>query len=194
VEGAIAERLRPSVAVGLAALAFVPTAAAHITVAPTRVDPGERVRFQLFVPAERFNTETAAASLTVPAGAKLERAEGVAGWSLERTDRTITWSGGRLVTGQLQTFYFCARMPSTEGEVAFATRQRYTDGKVLSFPLQVLVAKGSGEPTGSCADGGGGLGTGTFLALAGGVFLLLAALLVALGRWLSRGTARGADN
>jgi uncharacterized protein YcnI len=185
VEGAIAERLRPSLAVGVAALALAPTAAAHITMAPTRVDPGERVRFQLFVPAERFNAETTAATLTAPAGAKLEGAEGVSGWSLEHDDRSVTWSGGRLVTGQLQTFYFCARMPSTEGEVAFATRQRYTDGKVLSFPLQVLVAKGSGEPTGSCGDGGG-LGTGTFLAIAGGVLLLLAALLVGLGRWLKR--------
>jgi hypothetical protein len=168
-----------------AGLALAPAAAAHITVAPTRVDPGETIRFRLFVPGERFNVVTTGASLTLPPGTKLTGVEGVPGWRSASRGRTVSWSGGSLVTGQLETFSFCARMPQREGEVALRTSQRYSDGKVLSFPLLLLVARGSGEPAGSCkADGG--LGTGLFLAIAGASLVGLAALLLGLGRWLRR--------
>ncbi len=180
---AIAKRIRWVLAAGLGALALVSGAAAHITVAPTRVDPGERIRFQLFVPGERFNVVTTGASLTLPPGAEVEGAEGVPGWSLEEGKRTVSWKGGSLVTGQLQTFVFCARMPSVDGEVALRTSQRYSDGKVLRFPLQVLVVKGSGEPTGSCSSGGG-FGTATLLAIGAVFVVVLAGILFGLARWL----------
>jgi uncharacterized protein YcnI len=126
----------------LGALALAAGASAHAVVSPPVALAKELQVFTLSVPTEKEGATTTKIELTAPSGFALDSLEPPpAGWKQqvqstgsgeEAVIQKITWTGGRVPTGQDAVFRFNA---STSGSktYAFAVRQTYSDGSVVDW-------------------------------------------------------------
>ena len=81
-------------AIGLLLLA--PSAAAHVTVKPASVAEGGTVVVALGTPNERDGHSTVALRVELPPEVEVVSAVAPAGWVVEHSARTATWSGGEI--------------------------------------------------------------------------------------------------
>jgi uncharacterized protein YcnI len=177
-------------AVVLAAFVALPAAAsAHARVSPAVSLSGELQLYSLAVPTEKENATTTKIVLTVPNGFSIDSFAPSPGWqrSLQQTGsgenaviQRVTWTGGKVPTGEDSVFQFLAQ-PGSSKTYRFTVQQTYSDGSIVNWsgaessdsPAPTIEAKSS-------LGGGGGFSGLSLIALIVGVVALLLAL-IALG-------------
>jgi uncharacterized protein YcnI len=171
-----------SASAALAALVAAGVASAHAHVSPPVVLSKVSQVYTLAVPTEK-SSDTTQIEFTVPAGFGIDSFVPAPGWkrTVQQTGsgdsaviQKVTWSGGKVPTGEDSAFSFLAS-PASSKTYTFQVRQTYADGSVVDWsgpessdtPAPSIEAKSS--------LGGGGNST---LALIG---LVVGAIGVAIG-------------
>ena len=101
-----------------AALVFTSAAWAHAEISPGVVLSKHLQEFGLLVPTEKENLTTTSVELTVPSGFAIVQ--------------KITWSGGKVPTGEDSAFHFLAS-PNSSKTYDFEVRQTYSDGSIVDW-------------------------------------------------------------
>lgn len=182
-------RVRTRVAILLGAtgvgLAVAGSAFAHANVSPAVVLAKNAQVFALAVPTEKENAFTTQVELTPPSGFSIDSFAPAAGWKRqEQTTGTgeetvvqkVTWTGGKVATGEDAFFQFLASTDAAK-TYSFKVRQTYSDGSVVDWsgpessdtPAPSIEARSS-------LGGGGGNNTLAIVALAVGVIALVVAV------------------
>lgn len=184
--------MKKAVIVGavLAALVLPASAFAHAELSPPVGLRGTLELYTLAVPTEKDGATTTAIELTVPSGFAIDSFQPSPGWTrkVHQTGsgeqpvvQKVTWTGGRVPTGEDSVFSFLASA-SRAGTYTFAVRQTYSDGSVVDWN----GAESSDTPAPSiearASFGGGGSSTLAIVAIAvAGAALLLAGLALVSG-------------
>ena len=122
-------------------LAVASAASAHAHVSPPVVVANVGQEFALDVPTEKENAMTTAVEFTPPAGFSIDSFAPSPGWSRvlqstgtgENTVVTkVTWSGGKVPTGEDASFHFLATTDASK-TYTFSVRQTYSDGSVVDW-------------------------------------------------------------
>jgi len=180
-------RTRVAILLGLtgAGLAVAGSAFAHANVSPAVVLAKNAQVFALAVPTEKENAFTTQVELTPPSGFSIDSFAPAAGWKRqEQTTGTgeetvvqkVTWTGGKVPTGEDAFFQFLASTDAAK-TYSFKVRQTYSDGSVVDWsgpessdtPAPSIEARSS-------LGGGGGNNTLAIVALAVGVIALVVAV------------------
>jgi uncharacterized protein YcnI len=132
-----------ALAVALLVAAAAP-AAAHVTVNPREAPPGSFAKLAFRVPNERDDAATVELSVELPDALDEARTRPTPGWTVAVDGRSITWSGGRIESGQFQEFEISVGpLPDEAGELVFKALQTYDDGEVVRW---IETATGDDEP------------------------------------------------
>ena len=180
-------RTRVAILLGVtgAGLAVAGSAFAHANVSPAVVLAKNAQVFALAVPTEKENAFTTQVELTPPSGFSIDSFAPAAGWKRqEQTTGTgeqtvvqkVTWTGGKVPTGEDAFFQFLASTDAAK-TYSFKVRQTYSDGSVVDWsgpessdtPAPSIEARSS-------LGGGGGNNTLAIVALAVGVIALVVAV------------------
>jgi uncharacterized protein YcnI len=181
-------------AVLVTALVGTSSAWAHAEVSPTLVKAKTAQVFTLAVPTEKGNATTTEVVFTPPAGFSIDSFAPSPGWKREVQStgsgeetviQKVTWSGGKVPTGEDAFFQFLASTAASK-TYTFKVRQTYSDGSVVDWagpessdtPAPLVEAKPS-------LGGGGETSTLAVIALVvGGLALVvaIAGLLTGSGR------------
>jgi uncharacterized protein YcnI len=182
--------LKTFLAVLAAALALPAAALAHAKVSPPVGLKGESQIYTLAVPTEKENLQTTEVDFSPPSGFNIDSFVPSPGWkrTVQQTGSgenavitKVTWSGGKVPTGEDATFSFLAS-PAASKTYTFGVRQTYSDGSVVDWngpessdaPSPTLDVKSS--------FGGGSSSTLAIVALVVGAFgALLGALALFSG-------------
>jgi uncharacterized protein YcnI len=182
-------RVRTRVAILLAVtgagLALAGSALAHANVSPAVVLAKNGQVFALAVPTEKENAFTTQVELTPPSGFSIDSFAPAPGWKRqEQTTGTgeetvvqkVTWTGGKVPTGEDAFFQFLGSTDAAK-TYAFKVRQTYSDGSVVDWsgPESADTPAPSIEAR-SSLGGGGGSNTLAIIALALGVVALVVAV------------------
>ena len=156
------------------ALVIAAPAAAHVVATPAFVASESSASIVFSGPNEREGLMTAF-SLTVPDGIEIEHAHDVAGWTTGQDGSTATWTGGSLAPDVEASFGATLKATARPGVVTLEAEQRYSDGGVVSWPVQLTILPAAESPSEN-------------LALAGvvGIIGLLVVVAVALLAWRRR--------
>lgn len=129
-------------------LAVVPVAAAHVTLSPAAVEAGTTARILVSTPNERPGHETVRVTVDVPPQVEIASAQAPAGWLVEHTDRTATWSGDRISGEETVDFPVELHGLGPAGAVEVTANQDYEDGAKVTWQasLTVLPAEGAAAP------------------------------------------------
>jgi uncharacterized protein YcnI len=169
------------------ALALAPAAFGHATMSPPVAKAKVLQQFTLSVPTEEANSTTTQIELTVPQGFAIDSFEPSPGW--KRSEQAtgsgesaviqkVTWSGGKVPTGEDSVFRFNASLDSSK-TYTFQVRQTYSDGKVVDWSGSETSDTPAPLIDGVSSLGGGGTSTLSIIALivgAVGVVLGIVAL------------------
>ena len=166
-------------------LVFAGSAFAHANVSPAVVLAKNAQVFALAVPTEKENAFTTQVELTPPSGFSIDSFAPAAGWKRqEQTTGTgeetvvqkVTWTGGKVPTGEDAFFQFLASTDAAK-TYSFKVRQTYSDGSVVDWsgPESADTPAPSIEAR-SSLGGGGGNNTLAIVALAVGVIALVVAV------------------
>ena len=186
-------RTRLAILLGVAAggLAVAGSAFAHANVSPAVVLAKNAQVFALAVPTEKENAFTTQVELTPPSGFSIDSFAPAPGWKRqEQTTGTgeetvvqkVTWTGGKVPTGEDAFFQFLASTDAAK-TYAFTVRQTYSDGSVVDWsgPESADTPAPSIEAR-SSLGGGGGSNTLAIIALALGVVALVVAVASLVAR------------
>jgi len=186
-------RTRLAILLGVAAggLAVAGSAFAHANVSPAVVLAKNAQVFALAVPTEKENAFTTQVELTPPSGFSIDSFAPAPGWKRqEQTTGTgeetvvqkVTWTGGKVPTGEDAFFQFLASTDAAK-TYAFKVRQTYSDGSVVDWsgPESADTPAPSIEAR-SSLGGGGGSNTLAIIALALGVVALVVAVASLVAR------------
>ncbi|HEY6888678.1 MAG TPA: DUF1775 domain-containing protein [Solirubrobacter sp.] len=179
----------------VAALAFTDSASAHAIISPPTVLARTSQVFTLAVPTEKEGATTVQIELTPPAGFGIDSFAAAPGWT-RKTDqsgqgeeveiRKVTWSGGKVPTGEAALLQFVGDVGDAKDYV-FKVRQTYSDGTVVDW----TGAAGSDTPAptieAKTSLGGGGSST---LATIAFVIATLALVAAAIALLLKAGEGR----
>ncbi len=183
-------RLSVFAIVALIALVYTAAASAHARVSPAVSLSRELQLYSLAVPTEKSNLTTSKIVLTVPKGFGIDSFVPSPGWHrvVQQTGSgdsavitKVTWTGGRVPTGDDSLFQFLAQ-PASSGTYTFQVEQTYSDGSIVNWagpetsdaPAPTIVAKSS--------LGGGGTPTLAIVALVvGALGIVLAGIALLSG-------------
>src|SRR5690242_7476320 len=175
-------------AVAAAGLTVVSSAWAHAEISPPVTKSKTLQLFTLAVPTEKEGLTTTKIELTLPSGFGIDSFVSETGWKrqLQQTGsgenaviQKVTWTGGKVPTGEDSVFQFLAS-PDSSKTYTFAVRQTYSDGSVVDWsgpessdtPAPRIEAKAS--------IGGGGTSTLAIIALVvGAVGVVLGVIALA---------------
>jgi uncharacterized protein YcnI len=166
-------RLFIQVLVAIATLVGAGSAWAHAEVSPAIAPAKHAQVYTLAVPTEKENAQTTQIELTVPDGFGIDSFVPSPGWKRnvqqtgsgeEAVIQKVTWTGGKVPTGEDAAFSFLATATSSK-TYTFQVRQTYSDGSVVDWagpessdtPAPTVEAKSS--------FGGGGSSTLALIAL-----------------------------
>jgi uncharacterized protein YcnI len=170
------------------ALVAAGAASAHARISPSVSLSKELQLYSLAVPTEKANNTTSKIVLTVPSGFGIDSFVPSPGWkrveqstgSGENTViQKVTWTGGKVPTGEDSLFQFLAQ-PSKAGTYTFHVQQTYADGSIVDWsgpessdsPAPTIEAKSS--------LGGGGTSILSIIALVvGAVGVVLGGIALA---------------
>jgi uncharacterized protein YcnI len=175
----------------IAGLALGGSAFAHANVSPPVVVAKKAQFFTLAVPTEKEGAATTKVEFTPPSGFSIDSFAPAAGWKREaQTTGTgqntaiqkVTWTGGKVPTGEDAVFQFLASTSAAK-TYSFKVRQTYSDGTVVDWtgpesadtPAPTIEAKSS-------LGGGGGSNTLGIVAIALAVLALVAAVAGLVGQ------------
>jgi uncharacterized protein YcnI len=173
----------------LAALVTAGVASAHAHVSPPVVQAKLSQVYTLAVPTEK-SSDTTQVELTVPAGFAIDSFVPAPGWkrTVQQTGsgdaaviQKVTWTGGKVPTGEDSAFSFLASTDASK-TYTFDVRQSYADGSVVDWSgPETSDAPAPTVESKSSLGGGGGSSTLALIALivgavgaALGVFALVA--------------------
>ena len=175
----------------LAALALPASALAHARVSPPVGVAKTLELYTLAVPTEKDNATTTEIEFSPPSGFSIDSFVPAPGWT-RKVQQTgsgdsavitkVTWSGGKVPTGEDSTFSFLAQAASAK-TYTFGVRQTYSDGSVVDWsgpessdnPAPTIEVRTS-------LGGGGGSSTLAVIALiVGAVGVLLGGLALVAG-------------
>ena len=178
-------RLTAGVLVTAAALVFTSAALAHAEISPSVVLAKHAQEYGLLVPTEKENLTTTSVELTVPSGFAIDSFVPSPGW--KRTEQTkgsgeeaivqkVTWSGGRVPTGEDAAFHFLATANDSK-TYELRVRQTYSDGSIVDWSGP--ESSDTPAPTLEARPSFGGGGSSSTLGIVA-IVLAGAALLVAV--------------
>ena len=133
--------MKTFLAVLAAALALPAAALAHAKVSPPVGLKGESQVYTLAVPTEKENLQTTEVELSPPSGFNIDSFVPSPGWkrTVQQTGSgenavitKVTWTGGKVPTGEDATFSFLAS-PAAAKAYTFGVRQTYSDGSVVDW-------------------------------------------------------------
>jgi uncharacterized protein YcnI len=183
--------------VAAVALVAAASASAHARISPAVSLSKELQLYSLAVPTEKEGKTTTQVVLTVPKGFSIDsfvpspgwkRVEQATGSGESAVIQKVTWTGGKVPTGEDALFQFLGQ-PSKPRAYTFQVQQTYSDGSIVDWsgpessdaPAPAIEAKDS-------LGGGGGTSTLAIIALvvgAIGVLLGGVALISRSGRQLA---------
>jgi uncharacterized protein YcnI len=173
------------------ALVVAADASAHAHISPPISVANVTQLYTLAVPTEKEGATTTKIVLTVPQGFSIDSFVPSPGWQrvLQQTGsgdsaviEQVTWTGGKVPTGEDSYFAFLAE-PAKSGTYTFQVQQTYSDGSIVNWadpetgedPAPTIEAKSS-------LGGGGGTSTLTIVALVlGAVGILVGGVAVFSG-------------
>jgi uncharacterized protein YcnI len=132
---------RGLVAVAAVVLAVPAAASAHAEISPPVSLKGKLQLYSLAVPTEKENVVTTKIVLTVPSGFSIDsfapspgwhRTLGQSGSGENAVIQTVTWTGGRVPTGEDSLFQFLAQ-PASSQTYTFTVQQTYSDGSIVNW-------------------------------------------------------------
>jgi uncharacterized protein YcnI len=134
-------RLVTGVLATATALVFTNAAWAHAEMSPSIVVAKHAQEYGLLVPTEKEDATTTSVELTVPAGFAIDSFVPSSGW--KRTEQTngsgeeaivqkVTWTGGKVPTGEAAAFHFLATANDSK-TYEFQVRQTYSDGSIVDW-------------------------------------------------------------
>ena len=173
-------------------LVVVANASAHAEMSPDVVKAKALQLFTLAVPTEKETAQTTEIEFTPPSGFGIDSFVPSPGWkrNVQSTGsgeaavvQKVTWTGGKVPTGEDAVFQFLASTNASK-TYTFKVRQTYSDGSIVDWsgpessdtPAPTVEAKSS--------LGGGGSSTIAIIALAVAV---LAAVLAAASLFVRAG-------
>jgi uncharacterized protein YcnI len=175
-----------------AALAFTGAAWAHAEISPAVVLAKHAQEYGLLVPTEKENATTTSVELTVPSGFAIDsfvpspgwkRTEQTQGSGEEATVQKVTWTGGKVPTGEDAAFHFLATANDSK-TYEFKVRQTYSDGSIVDWSGP--ESSDSPAPTIDAKSSLGGGGTQSTLGIVAivlaGIALVVAVVGLAAGR------------
>jgi uncharacterized protein YcnI len=125
----------------VAVVALPASASAHATLSPSTVLARTTQVFTLAVPTEKAGVTTTRIELTPPAGFAIDSFAPSPGWT-RSTDqsgageeveiRKVTWSGGKVPTGEAALLQFVGDVEDAK-TYDFKVRQTYSDGSVVDW-------------------------------------------------------------
>jgi uncharacterized protein YcnI len=192
------KRVRARALIGTAVtavgLTVVSSAWAHAEISPPVTKSKTLQLFTLAVPTEKEGATTTKVELTPPSGFGIDSFAPAAGWKreLQQTGsgenaviQKVTWSGGRVPTGEDSVFQFLAS-PASSKTYTFTVRQTYSDGSVVDWSGPESSETPAPRIDAMSSLGGGGSSTLAIIAIVvGGIGVLLAGVALA-----SRGGSR----
>ncbi len=123
-------------------LLLAPAAAwAHAEISPAVSLSGKLQLYSLAVPTEKSGAVTTKIELTLPSGFSIDSFVPAPGWTrqLQQTGsgdsaviQKVTWTGGRVPTGEDSLFQFLAT-PASSRTYTFTVRQTYSDGSIVNW-------------------------------------------------------------
>jgi len=172
-------------------LVITSSAFAHAHVSPPVSLAKTTQSYTLAVPTEEAGKSTTKVVLTVPQGFSIDSFTPSPGWTRQvqatgsgesAVIQKVTWTGGKVPTGEDSTFQFLAT-PASSGTYTFQVQQTYSDGKVVNWsgpesaenPSPTIEAKSS-------LGGGGGSSTIAIIALALAAVAAVLAVVALLAR------------
>jgi len=183
---------RAVAAAAVAALAIPAAASAHAVVSPSVVEAKTLQFFTLSVPTEKEGAATTSIEFTPPSGFAIDSFQPSPGWKREVKSTgsgeeavvtKVTWTGGKVPTGEDSVFGFNATTSGSK-TYAFTVRQTYSNGSVVDWsgpessdtPAPRIEAKSS-------LGGGGSSSTLAIIALVvAGVALVIGVVGLLGGR------------
>jgi uncharacterized protein YcnI len=135
-------------------LVVAPQAGAHAEITPKRIPAASSSTFVLIVAGEEPALTTKVA-VRLPPGLSNVKPAPVRGWQANFGGRVITWTGGRIPTGQNGEFKIAALFPDTPGKtLTFPTVQTYANGTVVRWigapssetPAPTILLTAAAEP------------------------------------------------
>jgi uncharacterized protein YcnI len=124
---------------------LAPTAAAHVTIAPSFVAAGDPTQVAFETPNERPPRATTSLELVAPPGVDLAAVDAPDGWTLELAGSTARWSGGRIEDEDVVSFPLRITARRAPGNAVFEARQRYDDGAVVRWEATLTVVPPPGD-------------------------------------------------
>jgi uncharacterized protein YcnI len=173
------------------ALALAPAALAHALVSPPVAKSKVLQQFTLSVPTEESGTTTTEIELTVPSGFAIDSFEPSPGWKRsqqatgsgeEAVIQKVTWTGGKVPTGEDAVFHFNASTTSNKTYV-FDVRQTYSNGKVVDWNGSESSDTPAPRVESVSSLGGGGTTTLTIITLV----LAIIAVILGIAALVTRG-------
>jgi uncharacterized protein YcnI len=174
--------------VAAVSLVLAQAAFAHAIVSPPVAKTKVLQQFTLSVPTEEANSTTTQIELTVPSGFAIDSFEPSPGWkrSAQSTGsgeaaivQKVTWSGGKVPTGEDSVFRFNASLDSNKTYV-FDVRQTYSGGKIVDWTGDEASDTPAPRIDAVSSLGGGGTTLLTIIALVvGGIGVLLGIVALA---------------
>jgi uncharacterized protein YcnI len=188
--GSSRRRLGIATVAGLGALVFVSAASAHARVSPPVSLAKTLQLYSLAVPTEKANATTTKIVLTVPQGFGIDSFAPSPGWQQQIQQSGsgnnavithVTWTGGKVPTGQDSLFQFLAQ-PDSSRKYTFQVEQTYSDGSIVNWSGPESSDHPSPTIEAASSLGGGGTSTLTIVALVIGVLgVILAAVALVAG-------------
>ena len=182
-------------AVGAVAwLALAGSAFAHARLSPAVSLSGKLQLFSLAIPTEKEGLTTSRIVFTVPAGFDIDSFVPAPGWTQQVKSsgsgdnaivEKVTWSGGKVPTGEDSLFQFLAE-PAKDGTYTFDVEQTYSDGSIVDWSGPETAA--APAPTIEAVSSIGGGGTSTIEIIA--IVLAAVALLVSIAGLLGRSSGK----
>jgi uncharacterized protein YcnI len=117
-------------------LAVATPAAAHVTVQPPEATQGGYAKLAFRVPNEKESANTTKLEVQLPTNAKFNSisTKPLPGWTVTKTDTTITWEGGKITPGEFQEFEISVGpLPTNVDTLEFKALQTYDDGDVVRW-------------------------------------------------------------
>jgi uncharacterized protein YcnI len=174
----------------VAALVFAASAAAHARVSPAVSLSKELQLYSLTVPTEKSNLRTMKIVLTAPNGFGIDSFVPSPGWHrvIQQTGSgesavvtKVTWTGGKVPTGEDSLFQFLAQ-PAKSGTYTFNVEQTYSDGSIVNWTGPESSADPAPKIDAKSSLGGGGTSTLAIVALVvGALAIVLAGIALVSG-------------
>ena len=183
---------RALAAAAVAALALPAAASAHAVVTPNVVLAKTLQFFTFSVPTEKENASTTSIELTPPSGFAIDSFQPTPGWKRQVQSTgsgdnavvtKVTWTGGKVPTGEDSVFGFNAATNGSKSYL-FTVRQMYSDGEVVDWsgPESSDTPSPRLEAKSSLGGGGSSSTLGIVALIVAGVALVVGVVGLVGGR------------